>query len=382
MIHFRPHFDNSSCPAGWEITQALSQAETSANVVCHLRSCPACAQLADELRAVVSAAAELPPVPPMSQASRERIRDALSVANVEARPAWAGRRRMRLTWAFAGGLASIALVLCGWFYVRRRAESQLVQRSGEAAEVDGKLGSVAKVRAFGEAKFRRVSGPPDETVRVEAGRVAFEVAHLAGAQRFRVITGDGEVEVRGTKFEVETRGDALWSVAVTEGRVDVRVGDMDLRLQAGDEWQRQPTSPPAEPAADKAKSVFETNNREGFDLAWSHLRRGEWDKAIRSFSAVAVQARGQALEEDALYWQAVATARAGRAREASQVFEVLLQRFHAGARAGAAALALAWLRFDAGDSEGARVLFERAARNSSAKVREGADEGLRRLHVR
>jgi tetratricopeptide (TPR) repeat protein len=367
MIHFRPHSNDSSCPAGWEITQALSQPETSANVVCHLRACPACAQLAAELRAVVSAAAELPPVPPMSQASRERIREALSVANAEARPAWAGRRRMRLTWAFAGGLASVGLVLCGWFYVRPHAQPQLAQRPGEAAEVDGKLGSLAKVHAFGEAKFRRVSGPPDETVCVESGRVAF---------------GDGEVEVRGTKFEVEAQGDALWSVAVTEGKVDVRVGDMGLRLQAGDEWQRQRTSPQAEPAADKAKSVSETINRQSFDLAWSHLRRGEWDKAIRSFSAVAAQARGQALEEDALYWQAVATARAGRAQEASQLFEVLLQRFRAGARAGAATLALAWIRFDAGDGEGARLLFERAARDSSAKVREGADEGLRRLRVR
>jgi hypothetical protein len=59
-----------------------------------------------------------------------------------------------------------------------------------------------------------------------------------------------------------------------------------------------------------------------------------------------------------------------------------LQRFRAGARAGAATLALAWIRFDAGDGEGARLLFERAARDSSAKVREGADEGLRRLRVR
>ena len=413
MIRFPSRSDHPSCPAGWEITQALSQPETSADVVRHVRDCPGCAQLAAELRAVISAAGEMPPVAPLSQVARERISRALSVASAEATLSSAtlpsdGRRRVRFAWAFAAGLAGVAVVLGGWFTAARQpAIPQVTQRPAEPA-------SLAKVRAFGEARFHRFSEPPDEIVRLESGRVAFEVAHLTSEQRFRVVTRDGEVEVRGTRFETEARDGVLWAVVVTEGKVDVRVGDTVLRLRAGDEWQRQLPSraveepatakpiaahtPPREheasggshshvagsavqPERAKPASQASRTNKESFDLAWSHLRRREWDGAMRGFADVATQAHGQALEEDALYWQAVATAHAGRAQEASQLFESLLQRFPAGARTGAATLALAWLRFDAGERDNARALFERAAQDSSAKVREGAGDGLRRLRA-
>jgi TolA-binding protein/DNA-binding phage protein len=401
MIRFPSRSDHPSCPAGWEITQALSQPETSADVIHHVRDCPACAQLAAELRGVISAAAEMPPVAPLSQAARERISRALSMASDEATPPSATlssatlssatlpldrRRRMRFAWAFAAGLAGVAVVLGGWFTAARHpAIPQVTQRPAEST-------SLAKVHAFGEARFHRFSEPPDEMVRLESGRVAFEVAHLTSEQRFRVVTRDGEVEVRGTRFETEARDGVLWAVVVTEGKVDVRVGDTVLRLRAGDEWQRQPpllaveepatAEPAVQPERAKPASRASRASKESFDLAWSHLRRREWDGAMRGFAEVATQAHGQALEEDALYWQAVATARAGRARGASQLFEALLQRFPAGARTGAATLALAWLRFDAGERDNARALFERAAQDSSAKVREGADEGLHRLRVR
>jgi hypothetical protein len=415
MSNVRPHFDKSSCPAGWEITRALSEPNAVADVVRHLRVCPACAQLAADLRVITSAASELPPVAPMSPVTRERIHRALSMANAEAMPPSHRRPRLRLAWAFAGGLAAVAFVLGSWLYLVQHPEPRVARRSGQAADVTGKATSLAKLRAFGNAKFRRISGPPDEIVRVESGRIAIEVTHLASAQRFRVITDHGEVEVRGTRFEVEVRDRELCAVFVTEGEVEVRVGDSVLRLQPGDEWQRRQSPPaaqepgqaraaPINPAAvpgpwrgrepsgwrarvlavpsDPAKPTPQGRNKETFDLAWAHLRRGDWNEAIRSFAEVAAQSDGGALQEDALYWQAVATARAGRSQAACRLFESFLQRFPAGDRAGAATLALAWLRFDAGETDEARLLFESAARDSSAKVREGADEGLRRLKPR
>jgi TolA-binding protein len=393
MIRFPWRSARSACPAGWEITRALSQPETSPEVVAHLRACPTCTALAAELCAVVSAAAELPPVAPMTKAARDRISQTLSRASAAAQPR-ERRPRVRLAWALATGLAGLAVALGGWYYTARVPGPRLGLGDG------GK--SAAKIRAFGEARFHRLSEPPDEIVRLEAGRVAFAVAHLSGEQRFRVVTRDGEVEVRGTRFEAEARDGALWAVAVSEGSVEVRVRDAVLRLQAGDEWQRQqPSSAPpgAAPAAKLSEPELsggaekhgagaapseraQPSNRQSFDLAWSHLRRREWDAAERGFAAVAAQAHGQALEEDALYWQAVATARAGRAREASQRFAALLVRFPAGTRTGPATLALAWLTLDAGERERARALFERAAQDASAKVRKGAEEGLARLRDR
>jgi TolA-binding protein len=416
MIGFdRLRSSKPACPAGWEITRALSQPETSADVVRHVRDCPTCAGLATELRTVISVAAEMLPVAPMSQASRDRISAALGAASAEAATT-KRRRRVPAALAFAAALAGIAVLYGGWTYVARRAaKPQVAQGPAEAiAERGDKSVSLAKVRLFGEASFRRLSEPPDEIVRLASGRATFEVTHLTSEQRFRVVAGDGEVEVRGTRFEVEARDGALWNVAVTDGKVDVRVGDAVLRLQSGDEWQRHQPSPAAKetrapsstaPVAEHESSDSPTGhefsgrspsrprgfpqaaervaqaNKESFDLAWSHLRRSEWDEATRAFGAVAAQAHGQALEEDALYWQAVATARAGRTQQASALLESFLQRFQEGARTGVATLALAWLRFDSGDKERARVLFERAALDSSAKVRQGADEGLRRFRI-
>jgi hypothetical protein len=100
MIRFRSRSDSPSCPAGWEITRALSQPETSADVLRHVRDCPTCTQLATELRAVISAAAEMPPVAPLSQAAHERINRALSAVSETRAPRLgfrgrAGRRRGR-----------------------------------------------------------------------------------------------------------------------------------------------------------------------------------------------------------------------------------------------------------------------------------------------
>jgi hypothetical protein len=405
MIRFRSRSDDLSCPVGWEITRALSHPETSADVFRHMRDCPTCTQLAAELRTVISAAAEMPPVAPMSQAARERIRYALRAAGDEAAAPSDGRRRVRLVWVFAAGLAGFVVALGGWLTAGHlSAPPQLAQRPA------GPM-SLVKIHTFGDAKLRRVSPPPDEIVHLESGRVAFEVAHLTSDQRFRVVTGDGEVEVRGTRFETVAREGALWAVVVTEGRVDVRVGNTVQRLQAGDEWERRPPIPTVDEPAVAAPVTLESprvhkrslgsrlqvasstvqpgkarpasrENKESFDLAWSYLRRREWDKAESGFADVAAQTHGQTLEEDALYWQAVATARAGRTREANQLFEMFLQRFPAGARTGAATLALAWFHLDAGEQDKARGLFERAAQDSSLRVREGAKEGLSRLQAR
>ena len=91
MIHFRHQPDKPSCPAGWEITRALSQPETSADVLRHMVRCAACTQLAAELGEVVAAAAELPSVAPMSEASREELCQHRSEASVRATVASAFR---------------------------------------------------------------------------------------------------------------------------------------------------------------------------------------------------------------------------------------------------------------------------------------------------
>src|SRR5205809_310350 len=62
--------------------------------------------------------------------------------------------------------------------------------------------SRASIRAIGNARFFRAQPPPDEIVRLDDGRIELDVNPLAAGERFRVVTDAGEVEVRGTIFEV------------------------------------------------------------------------------------------------------------------------------------------------------------------------------------
>ncbi len=75
-----------------------------------------------------------------------------------------------------------------------------------------------------------------DTDRVEFGQgfASFSVrAH--GAQRVLIVLPDGELEDRGTIFELEVRDRHTLRVAVHEGRVEVRLqGQASFALKAGE----------------------------------------------------------------------------------------------------------------------------------------------------
>jgi hypothetical protein len=98
--------------------------------------------------------------------------------------------------------------------------------------------SLAVVQPRGSAHFRQVSRPPDEEVRLTDGTVHVTVIHLDRGQRFRIVTADATVEVRGTEFDVDVVDDHLRSVDVSRGTVEVRIQDREVaRLTAGLRWQ-------------------------------------------------------------------------------------------------------------------------------------------------
>ena len=108
--------------------------------------------------------------------------------------------------------------------------------------------SRASIRAIGNARFFRAQPPPDEIVRLDDGRIELDVIPLAAGERFRVVTDHGEVEVRGTIFEVLASNRSLRSVSVSRGRVEVRSGSGLSVLDAGDRWSRRRRRPVRRPA--------------------------------------------------------------------------------------------------------------------------------------
>jgi hypothetical protein len=123
----------------------------------------------------------------------------------------------------------------------------------------------AAVRPLPRAHYELVTPGPDEQVRVWDGSVAVEVETLRVGERFRVITGDAEVEVRGTAFDVVVKEDRLVAVVVSHGRVEVRAqGAAPVMIGAGERWDAavarpEPVAPVPpgidEPAAAAAAAV-------------------------------------------------------------------------------------------------------------------------------
>ena len=380
------------CPPGWKLTRAVTEIPESL-LANHLRRCERCAAELEALRELlVQTRVAFAEPEPMSEGERDTI--SLHLLAETPRPR---REKRTLSKAMA---AVVTLAAAGALLVIAVHDHKTPPRSQTVT-------SHASVRAMGQATFSRVQAPPDELLRVDEGTIDLEVSPLVGTERFRVLTADAEVEVRGTSFRVVAHDRKLMAVTVFRGRVEVRpFGGGVAVLDAGDSWARgkpeleegSPTAqgstaaphplnrpPPVGPGSEPAPSPSRARRSDrkesagqSFDRAWALLRGGEAKAAADAFGEVARLAPGSALEEDALYWRAVSTARAQDRPAAARLFGEFLDRFPSSSRAGEAAVALGWIRVDEGHLDDARALFKLGARDPAPEVRASAEDGLRR----
>jgi hypothetical protein len=201
-----------------------------------VEACAHCARAWQEIKALRDLGRSLPWSPPDApQAARMRAAIVASMSPRAAPP----RIRRRLMPVAVGALAALSLAIVA-LYARHPGRSPSVEASRDPAPL-------STVRAVGIAHFERSSPAPDETVRLLEGRIHVTVAHLGPSERFRVLTADAVVEVRGTEFELEASADRLQAVAVERGRVEVRVATRAPELLvAGARW----TAPRTPAAAD------------------------------------------------------------------------------------------------------------------------------------
>jgi TolA-binding protein len=372
------------CPARWKLTRAASSDSRDPELERHLARCSSCAAELDALRALVAQVSSLPAPPGLSAESRRAISARLLASASPGQESHEPPRR--LTGVVAATAVAVAAVVIA--VAARRpppaAPAELARATPSSPSAPSPSPSRAAIRAIGSARFARTQPPPDEVVRLDDGRIELDVVPLAAGERFRVMTDNGEVEVRGTIFEVLAAQRALAAVSVSRGRVEVRSGGGRAVLDAGDRWEavdahrgEQPTGQPSgpRPRASQQPSKIETAL---FDRAWSRLRAGNPREAADGFAELEQRARGHAIEEDALYWRAVATARSDDSATAGRLFRDFLRRFPASSRRGEAAVALGWIQLEAGNVEAARQAFEQAISDPVSNVRARAAEGLRR----
>lgn len=205
------------------------------------------------------------------------------------------------------------------------------------------------------------------TVRVSVARGRFEltVDKLKAGQRFFVDLPDGELEVKGTRFELDLDGQRTRSVRVFEGRVALRIRGEDPRtLDASESFTSDTTvsataaaagdrppstassrpsapmpTPPASPASPDTLPPASSRpaaegTTAGADLAaaLAAFSAGDYENAEALFRAFEAKHPGDARVEDAAFSIAVARARRGDASGARTAARDYLRRYPTGFR--------------------------------------------------
>jgi TolA-binding protein len=388
------------CPPPVELARAWP-AGGGAALEAHVAGCAACRAAWDGLGRAVGLARELPaPVP--SAAHRDGVKAAL-LAAAESGQARAVRGPAWRPWALAAAAAAaLALAWLG----RGRVP-------GEAPR------GHAVWRATPGADLAVTAAPPDQILRLRDGTVDVEVEPLGAGERFRVVVGDGEVEVRGTAFAVSAAGDRLLKVSVARGRVQVRRGGAPPAMVGpGEAWRAEDgrgdtaaapaavavavasaaAAPPADAAvagaaaASAGRAAAPSRRARArlrlaaapppapqeslYDDAWDEMRAGRFREAAAAFARVVDVSPAGPLADEGAFWRAVALARAGNVAQAMARFEEMLRAYPASPRQGEASAMLGWLLVDAHQLDEAEQRFAAAVRDGNPVVRASARQGL------
>ncbi len=219
----------------------------------------------------------------------------------------------------------------------------------------------------------------------------YTFAHRTGAERFLVELPDGELEVRGTTFEVATSGGVTTRVAVEEGVVEVRLRSIvgELLLGAGDTWHPLPDGGAGAETAQKARArgdakIASTGARlgsevdaavasastaagesgapsmdgvEAYGAAITLWQGGRYAAAASAFHAYVVAHPRASQVEDASFLEAASLARAGRPDAAALAAEYHLARFPRSFHHKEAAILIARAARDRGDCAQARAVL-------------------------
>ncbi|MEO8706205.1 MAG: FecR domain-containing protein [Kofleriaceae bacterium] len=376
----------TGCPNEIVLARAVS-ADTPPELAAHLAGCATCTSALDRDRRAIELARRIVVRVPAS-ASREEMRTAILATNATiAAGRSAGPRRR---WLVAGAVAmaaAVALIVA----VRADDPSEPIARHPHGT-----------IHPHDGARYTAGSTIPDEVVMLHDGAIDVEVTPLDPGERFRVITADSEIEVRGTAFAVTVRLGRLVSVVVQHGLVEVRPHGGTARLLAtGESWAAPVitavvTTPPPEPPppppvvrprraptpiAPAPPPVTERSPQEvAYDAAWVAMRASDFAAAASTFARAGILDPDGPLAEDASYWYAVALARAKRP-EALQAFREFLDRYPRSPRAYDSSAMLGWLLVDSERAEAERH-FRFALGASSAKIRDSARAGLDALSGR
>lgn len=338
------------CDRLWEIDAiregrlSAQDAESSAR---HLRLCATCASVAAR-DAFVRALATSSPSNAPRELDLRRMRACVLREAAEAANRSPGSTRRVLITAVSIALACTALV-----FVRHRASpiSPVVHSDvhSEPPANSARPEFAGVVFPRDGARWSQIRDRTSEQVRLDIGTLLVRVRHQLPDERFVVQLPDGQIEVRGTSFEVTVAAGKTEHVRVYEGVVALRIGgSTDTVLSEGSTWdaERTPVAapsdidgpPPARPEARKPRRVQSVSvepipsaraddGADAYSRAVELFEARRYPEAAIAFRDFMSEHPSSDLGEDATFLEGAALARAGRLDAAALVAEQHLHKF-------------------------------------------------------
>jgi hypothetical protein len=249
------------------------------------------------------------------------------------------------------------------------------------------------VTAIAPAHWTQLREDSIERVTLDDGAIRVHVRPQQPAERFLVVLPDGELEVRGTTFDVSVTHGATTRIHVDEGVVELRLAQVGpIRLDAGATWAAPPpagpvaVAPTAAPASERrpaaggspAPATLQEAARAYAD-AVRLLQGGRSEDAASAFHALVLASPHTPEAEDASYLEAVALARMGRGDAAALAAEHHLASFPESFHRKEASMLIARAAVKRGDCERARGVlasWRGAAADGDARAALGScDDG-------
>jgi FecR protein len=311
----------------------------------HCRTCAACTEEVardERLRALGQALRVAEPGQLPRRRLRARIlRDAATDVRSRSSRSWRSWQSWQ-SWqrvAFASSFGILLVALASGVAVRSAARTQVA--SANVAPSPAPLAGAVSPGAAAVWTQAREGGV--ERVELETGTLRVHVRPQGPGERFFVRLPDGEIEVRGTTFDVTVLDGATRHISVDEGTVVLRLhGSPDRSLGSGTNWIAPESRTPDvhETTAVHAAAVSPRQHprdmrdmRDGDDgvsayvNAMQSFREGRYDAAAAAFHAFALAFPRATEAEDASFLEALSLARAGRTDAAALAAERHLESF-------------------------------------------------------
>jgi TolA-binding protein len=321
-----------SCPTPAQLAAAASGEELA--VIEHTRECLTCRALLIEQRELIAAARRLPR-PALRPERRAQLAAEVMAATDFHAPRWRGERVMVITASVVAAAAIITLVLAA------RGPGGQPPSAPELASLDepatksarraheGPVAAPQRAAIIGKgAVFARAQRGDEDVVTLRDGEVSIDATDR---EPVTVVAGDTRVMIVASRAKVIARQGVIVTTHVFAGNAQVTTNGRSQVIDAGDVWMRpepKPVAPPASGALTESTTAF----RQG----WEELRAKRHAEAIAAFD----RATDPVVAEDAAFWAAIATERAGDLDGAATRLRAFLDRFPQSPRAETARAAL------------------------------------------